>query len=662
MNLSKRARLLIISSVYAFAFWSVPAESGWLNTEKEIAERFEAGYITFQDPVANQNIQLAQAKSAAERKQEAENAEQAALKKLEALKKKIAQRKQAKEAKKQAEIEEAQEQKRKDQEKLEEQRQLRIKEAERLKAEEIARIERAAEQEKTRQANFIAKLGNHACSKYDVNNKKESLACIRALEKARDKKNKKSVPIIWKEKATCRQLKKNIGDNLRAMGFWEKAVNNRTPDCKMFSDLYKMKFEKNVYWSNCVEKTSSDDDQVFACINSETKRLQDIERLHRQKLALIEEQKRREEAVKASELRAEKERQDYYVKATIRNAKLSNNNAFLKTQSKLSNDEAVLNHYIDLVVAQLQFQIFKEISDTVDNRLLILGLTYAISDTCISKFKKFKWDIIAPHLTRQHNANSDFYKNNQWFKAGLRYIRTLKKREGCDSVILNDIWYKSIIWIGEETDWRHIRLSRLSLVKENGFQPKKLGTVFPGATMDIAMLNLTKGDVANSIRKGIWEDVSFESERRIKFCRYVEDKYFNNTQTYLFWLNTAPSKQSRNLWKQLSSHHPLLKIPATPIKGNCPATAKQAHQLGASPVIKSYSSRLRGFYMFSCSYSSPNITTTLWYKNAPSLTQLKKKRLDMYVESPGSTPYIGFTECPTSWKALTRISAEFTNR
>jgi len=268
MNLSKRVRLLIISSVYVFAFWSIPAESGWLNTARETAERFESGYITFQDPVVSQNIQLAQAKTAAERKQEAENAEQAALKKLEELKKKIAQRKQAKEAKKQAEIEEAQEDKLKEEARLEQERKFKIKEEARLKAEKKARQEQQARQEKQRLAQFLKSkdIAGHPCSEYDVNNEKQARACLQSLE-SNGVKYGIYLPKFWLAKGTCQDMQDAIGENLQVMGFWKSAIDKRVPNCKMLAALHEEKFKDDVYWSKCVDGPKNDAQYVFDCLN-----------------------------------------------------------------------------------------------------------------------------------------------------------------------------------------------------------------------------------------------------------------------------------------------------------------------------------------------------------------------------------------------------------
>lgn len=657
----------VASLIYALALLNVSAENNFLEPENNTINTPKIKYIytawtdkDVYDVEIKRNMILAQLNTPAERQKKAEIAEKTALKKLKELKKKIKQRKEAKQvkkqaeikrvqAKKQAEIKRRQEIKRKKQARIEKQRELRLKEAERLKAEAIARKKQEALQQKTRQAKFLKKIASHSCGKYDINNKIKVLACLDTLEDSRNKKKSSELPNIWTRKSTCNEIKKNVGDNLRAMGFWEDVIKDRTPSCKMLSDVYKIKFSKDVYWSKCVEQPSRDDDYISSCISSEKKRQKELE-----------DEKRRVEWVKALELLAEKKEQRYYKKAEKRNAILSKNNSNLNSHSKTKNDESVLNNYIDLVVAQLQYQIFKEISDTVDNRLLILGLTYGISNVCSRKFKKSKWNIIAPHLIRKDNSNSYSYKNNQWYEAGFRYILKLKKHEGCNSKKLRDIWYKSIIWIGEESDWKNTKLSKLRLVKNKRFEPRELGRFFPGSTMDIDMLSLLKSGAKSTV-KAIIEDVSFESDRGITVCRYTdaEDKHLNSMQTYLFWLHSAPSKKSRNIWNALSSYHPLLKIPALPIKGACPATAKETQQLGARPIIKSYASRIPGYYLMSCSYSKSNVM--FWYKSAPPVAQLKAKKLATYKESSGSTPIIGLTECPTSWNALIRIHAEFTD-
>ncbi|MDC1287191.1 cell envelope integrity protein TolA [Gammaproteobacteria bacterium] len=280
MSLSIFRKTLIISSVYAFAFWSVPAESGWLNAAKEIDERFEAGYITFQDPVVSQNIQLAQAKSAAERKQEAEDAEQAALKKLEELKKKIAQRKQAG-------LQKAQEDKLKEEARLEQERKLKIKEEAQLKAEKKAR----------REQQLVAQFPDgHPCFTYDASDAGHVAICIEALRVTREQFNEHIIKNKYKPEVLaeygykpgvlgaqwldllvkkilqngigCDALTDNYQSNLKMLGFENDEIRVRTPDCVVFAQVYQEKYRQAAYWSGCLGEPQKDNaEDVSKCIN-----------------------------------------------------------------------------------------------------------------------------------------------------------------------------------------------------------------------------------------------------------------------------------------------------------------------------------------------------------------------------------------------------------
>lgn len=256
MKLSKFGKALVISSVCAFSFWGVPAESVWLDAAKETTKKLEeAGQqavklkdigqelkdgstavyedvargtgtwtpTTVQGVEVKQNMKLAQQKSPAERKKEAERAEQAAKKKLAELKKQIELRKQAKRVKK-----------------------------------------------KAKRKAFIKQIAGHPCSEYDVNAREQGFACLQALENDRLKNpnSNSGPPSVWVRQGTCNAMKENLRKNLRSMGFWKEAIDKRVPDCKMFAELFKDKYEVDVYWSKCLEKPSHGHVQyIIDCIN-----------------------------------------------------------------------------------------------------------------------------------------------------------------------------------------------------------------------------------------------------------------------------------------------------------------------------------------------------------------------------------------------------------
>jgi len=143
----------------------------------------------------------------------------------------------------------------------------KLKEEAKLKAEQKSMQEQQAGQEKERLARFLQNedIAGHPCSEYDVNNKKQAMACLQALD-ARIEIDR-HLPDIWLKRGTCYYMKENLREHLQSMGFWESAIKDRTPDCKMFADLYEEKFGTDVYWSKCVEGPKDDPQYVFDCLN-----------------------------------------------------------------------------------------------------------------------------------------------------------------------------------------------------------------------------------------------------------------------------------------------------------------------------------------------------------------------------------------------------------
>ena len=319
MKSPKYFNVFFILFLCSFSVRSVLAENRWMEPTKETIQKLYVARLqvtitqrthllsptTIQNSKINQNLMLAQLNTLDERKREAERAEQADIKRLEILKKKIEQRKQAKREKKEADKKKAHKQKLKEEARLKEIHRLkledearlkanlkkanekklkeeaRLKEVRRLKLENEARLkaendvrlkaenkikqELQAKKDKKRVAQFIKmkKITDHPCSQYDVNNKKQVMSCMQALEKVRVKKDRD----LWLDTGTCKHMQEALGAQLKLMGFWKSAIDERTPDCKMFAYLHEEKFGNDVYWSKCVEGPKNDAQYVFNCLN-----------------------------------------------------------------------------------------------------------------------------------------------------------------------------------------------------------------------------------------------------------------------------------------------------------------------------------------------------------------------------------------------------------
>ena len=130
------------------------------------------------------------------------------------------------------------------------------------RADELAMIEAARQEELSKvreaqravaQAEFAKKMADHPCFQFDVNNHKQALNCLQALEIARVKSEDRYLPTVFGS-GSCQEMKRYLDLNLKSIGFWEEAINERIPNCKLLAELYKEKHGSGVYWSPCIDK------------------------------------------------------------------------------------------------------------------------------------------------------------------------------------------------------------------------------------------------------------------------------------------------------------------------------------------------------------------------------------------------------------------------
>ena len=623
-------------------------------------------------------MRLAQAKSPAERKKEAELKEQAAKKKLKELKKKLDARRAAKEKKRQAELKTEHEKKLKEEARAEEKRKLKAEEEARLEAERRARQEEQARAEQERRARFIKQLGGHPCNKFDVNNKAQVRSCLQALDDARIKKNDHTLRDLFGRGSPCKATKDNLARNLEAMGFWKDAIDKRIPSCKLFADLHKEKHGEDVYWSSCIEKPRIETRYIFDCINFSKQGETAI--LYAELSTIAHYYKKNLEAAGHTVDAAYVYYDDIETWEAVKALRDRQKSALLEERNKRSykfygkktperkksdidfpvseNAKEVEKHYIDLVVAQLQYGIFDELSDTADNRHVLLGLTHALSNRCPNDYRKKDWKTLAKHLAHKRDIDSGKTQRSYWFGAAKRYIDLNLAGDTCRSALSKDIWNKSIIWIGEESDWKKRRNYSRTLTEK--YKQYDIADLY---FRNFRYVDMHDGP-DSEIQKAIREDVNVIGPRKILVCRYGGKEADSLLENYIFWKsshsgkNKPPSSDLTELWQSRGKEHVLLKIPAKH-RSICPSTSKEAKAHGAKPITKVRTTRLGGYYLLACSYKDYYKDLYVWYKRSPSMAKINKGEAG-YATSPYETPVIGLSECPSDRRAMKNVYGEFT--
>lgn len=316
-----------------------------------------------------------------------------------------------------------------------------------------------------------------------------------------------------------------------------------------------------------------------------------------------------------------------------------------------ANDEGTEKHYIDLIVAQLRYEVFSEISDTIDNRYIFLGLTHTLSNKCPDNYKKEHWNIIAPHLAHERDIDLGEIRKNSWFVAAKRYIEVQQAGKTCGDKSLKGIWNKSIIWIGEESNWKKTKIDQMSLVDERYTRTHKADQVFRN------LINLkVSEDYYSKIHQAMKSDIEKIKERLVLICRYATKETNSLLHHYLFWWGEQPSDDLLKQWLSRSQHHTLLKIPAQPRK-QCPLTVKDAQALGAKLLIKAYPTLVKGYIELICNYKNDNSNLFVWYKHAPSMAEIKINTKKWHRER--KHPRLGLYECPTSLLSMRSIYSEY---